>query len=232
MSTIADVSRIYNTVNTLVNKEQKGYIKVSEFNTLLQQAELENLNKNYFQSDMGNKAQRGVESDLERTDALAPYLRKLTGTSSIVDLSDDASDFMHLVSVSSGSTEIKSVRHSELYSILGSSIVGPSTSSPIYVLSPTTVGSENSTAINFYTSATGPDSLTYNIIYLKQPTMPALGHYRVNTISGLFDASTSTAIDAPKSEHVKITKLILKYLGLNLKDADVFSYASGELATE
>ena len=118
MSTVADVNHIYNTVNSIINKEQKGYVKVSEFNTLLQQAELENLKENYYELD------RGAESDTERRDAITPYLRKLTGTASSVDISSSPADLLHLISVSTADgNEIKSVRHSELYGILGSTIV-------------------------------------------------------------------------------------------------------------
>jgi hypothetical protein len=229
MSTIADVAHIYNTVNGIINKEQKGYVKVSEFNTLLQQAELENLEKAFYTPPIGKNKQRGVESDVDRTDALIPYLRTVEATGSTLAISDA---HLHIVSVHSGTKPVKFVRHSELGKILESSITAPSEDYPIYTIAPTAAGGTPATALNFYTSKTGPNSMAYKVLYVTFPSVPVSGHYRVNATTGLFDASTSTALDAPKSEHTKITKLILKYLGLNLKDADVFSYASGELATE
>ena len=50
MSTKNDVNHIFKTINAITNKEQKGYLKTSEFNTLLQQAELEIFEDNYFNS--------------------------------------------------------------------------------------------------------------------------------------------------------------------------------------
>lgn len=228
MSTVADVNHIYNVVNGIINKEQKGYVKVDEFNTLLQQAELENLKENYYKS----RKERGVESDNERRDAIAPYLKKLTGSSSTVNLATAAPDFLHLISVMSGNSEVKNVRHSELYSILQSSIVQPTQNNPIYVISPTSTGATPNPSISFYNSTTGPNSMSYSIIYLKSPNVPASGHYVINTTSGLFNAAESTALDAPKSEHVKITKIILKYLGLHLRENDIFNYSSGELQND
>ena len=78
MSTTADVHHIFSTVNAIINKEQKGYVKPSEFNTLLKQAELEVFEENYHRAAVPNKLQRGFESDLSRTDSLIPYLKVIS----------------------------------------------------------------------------------------------------------------------------------------------------------
>ncbi|HAI39886.1 MAG TPA: hypothetical protein DCM40_18220, partial [Maribacter sp.] len=65
MSTKADINHIFKTINAITNKEQKGYIKPSQFNTLLQQAELDIFEENYFKTIQANKLQRGVESDFQ-----------------------------------------------------------------------------------------------------------------------------------------------------------------------
>jgi len=229
MSTVTDVNFIYKVVNAITNKEQKGYIKPSEFNTLLQHAELENFSENFYEAMQPNQSPRGFESDLERTDALIPYLRIVSGTADTIAL---PAGYMHVVSVSSGTKEVKAVRHSELYTILDSSIVAPSAANPIYVIAPTTTGETPATSVSLYNASSGPNSMAYKITYLAQPNIPINGHYTVNSVTGLFDASVSTALDAPKSEHTKLINRMLQYLGIHLKDADVISYASSQLINE
>lgn len=230
MSTTADVNHIFKTVNAITNKEQKGYVKPSEFNTLLQQAELEIFEENYFKSLNPNQLQRGVESDFQRTDSLIPYIRQAAGTANGYSLD---SSYMHTIGVFSGTTQLKFVRHSELGSALGSTIVGPSASSPIYTIAPTaTSTSSPATKINFYNAATGPNSITYKIIYLARPTVPANGHLVVNNATGLVNLSGCTALDLPKPEHNKIINKLLQYLGVHLRDGDVLNYATNELTKE
>tara|TARA_Y100000401_G_scaffold95358_1_gene82076 strand:+ start:486 stop:1178 length:693 start_codon:yes stop_codon:yes gene_type:complete len=230
MSTKADINHIFKTINAITNKEQKGYVKPSQFNTLLQQAELDIFEENYFKTIQANKLQRGVESDFQRTDALVPYLRHVTGSATGYVL---PSNYMHVVAVFSGTTEVKFVRHSELGKILGSTIVAPSSSSPIYTIAPT-ANSESTptTKINFYTAPGGPNSMSYKVVYLARPTVPVNGHYVVQANTGLFDISTSTALDAPKSEHTKIMHKVLQYLGIHLKEGDILNYATTELMNE
>ena len=227
MSIVADVNHIYKLVNSISNKEQKGYLKPSEFNTILQQAEYEVLEDNYFKSLEPNKLQRGLESDFERTDALLPYLRQIEGTDDGVEF---PTNYMHTVGVYSGNTQLKYIRHSELGSKLKSTITGPSEDHPIYTVAPS-VSSETApaTSINFYTSTNGPNSISYRIIYVAKPTLPPLGHWVANAASGIFNASLSTALDAPKSEHDKIAKKVLQYMGIHLKDTDILSFATSEL---
>ncbi len=230
MSTTADVNHIFKTVNAITNKEQKGYVKPSEFNTLLQQAELEIFEENYFRSLKPNQLQRGLESDFQKTDSLIPYIRQASGTSTGYVL--DAS-YMHTIGVFTGSTQLKFIRHSELGSILGSTIVGPSASNPIYTIAPTASSpSTPATKINFYTSAEGPNSISYKIIYLSKPSVPANGHYVVNAATGLVNLSDCTALDLPKSEHTKLVNKLLQYLGIHLRDGDVLNYATNELTKE
>ena len=230
MSTKADINHIFKTINAITNKEQKGYVKPSQFNTLLQQAELDIFEENYFKTIQANKLQRGVESDFQRTDALVPYLRHVTGSANGYVL---PSNYMHVVAVFSGTTEVKFVRHSELGKILGSTIVAPSSSSPIYTIAPT-ANSESTptTKINFYTAPGGPNSMSYKVVYLARPTVPVNGHYVVQANTGLFDISTSTALDAPKTEHTKIMHKVLQYLGIHLKEGDILNYATTELMNE
>jgi hypothetical protein len=229
MSTTADINHIFKTINAISNKEQKGYVKPSEFNTLLQQAELEIFEDNYFKTAMPNKLQRGLESDLDRTDSLIPYLRTATGTSNGASL--DAS-YMHMVGVYSGTKEVKFVRHSELGKVLNSTIIAPSTSNPIYTIAPTATGATPATKVNFYTSSSGPNSMAYKIVYLAKPTVPVNGHLITNATTGFVNLGACTALDAPKSEHSKIMNKVLQFLGIHLKDGDLVSYATNELMDE
>jgi hypothetical protein len=233
MSTKNDVNHIFKTINAITNKEQKGYLKTSEFNTLLQQAELEIFEDNYFNSLAPNKIQRGVESDSQRTDALSPYLRQVSGIGSSVAL-DVAC--MHVVGVYSGSYAVKFIRHSELGQTLNSSIVSPTKTQPIYTIAPTLdfidgVPDTPETKLNFYTSAVGEDEITYRVVYLARPSVPAVGHYSTGVV-GYFDTTTSTALMAPKSEHPKIMNKMLQFMGIHMNDGEVLSYATNELTSK
>ena len=229
MSTTADVNHIFKTISAITNKEQKGYVKPSEFNTLLQQAELEVFEENYFKGIVPNKIQRGVESDPQRTDALIPYIRTASGMGVGYVL---PADYMHMLGVYSGSYQVKFTRHSELSKRLRSEITPPSLYDPLYTIAASVDGSTPITQLNFYTHATGPNAIVYKVVYLCKPSVPALGHYVVQTGTGLFDASTSTALDVPKSEHSKIMNKVLQYLGVHLKDSDVVNFATNELTNQ
>ena len=70
-----------------------------------------------------------------------------------------------------------------------------------------------------------PKNLGYvTFTYLRRPVTPVYGYTIVNDVP-VYDAATSTQFEFPENDHLDICRIILGYMGINIREQQLLQYA-------
>ena len=135
------VDKIYKTVLTILNREQRGQLTPGQFNKLAQQAQLEILEKTFYDynrvlsksnvigsnddyGDLANNIKEKIDHFL-KLKAVA-----IDTTNDLINLTDNVTDLYRLISIykSDNLTQFEEIKISELPYVLSSKLISPSSS--------------------------------------------------------------------------------------------------------
>jgi len=227
------IDEIYRFVQFSANKEQRGFIKPSEFNLLADRAQMELFTQRYnnLKEHMNVRTKTASQSTVPgvqyaSNQKVLDDLRAFINHD--IDLTYDATNrvfdypanYIHLTSLSHAGRNIKIVNEDKIYSILNSSITPPTLTKPVAVIF--------NEGIRVYISSDENGVLISGVkcSYLSRPTRPRWAYVEVDN-NPLYDPSNSVQVDLPEQTHNELAMKILSYIGINLKDNDV--YAFGEI---
>ena len=223
------INDVYSAVKFFANKEQRGFVKPSEFNTLAKQAQMELINEKLDKIRKYKSAEKTGTNYRGSTEDPKDFLAELGRLSKSVNLAYDSSldafsypvDMLHLQflthitttnSIDSLNT-IQIVEDDNINYILRSNLSAPSTLYPVAVR--TSKGFE-----------VFPTTIQANVKakYYKEPSSPRWG-YQASGTDYIYNSNLSTQFELPESCHNDIIIKILKYIGVSLRDAELSSYA-------
>lgn len=241
-----NVNTVYQTVLLILNKEQRGYMTPTEFNSIGTQVQLEVFEK-YFE-DM-NQQIRVPQTDTDYADRVENIDEKIaifktfgstnyisSGTlnyfiPSRVDSYGNTAIFYRLGTVLyNNETEVQRVDRSDFYHIDKSLLTKPSKTFPVYLyennylfIKPTTIISD------------------VQLDYIRKPidirwgfTVGSLGQYIYN--SNIFDSSTepngSVDFELHDSEQAELILKILIYAGIVIRDPNIIQAAAQQVAND
>tara|TARA_R110002020_G_scaffold301013_1_gene516526 strand:+ start:930 stop:1682 length:753 start_codon:yes stop_codon:yes gene_type:complete len=241
-----NVNTVYQTVLLILNKEQRGYMTPTEFNSIGTQVQLEIFEK-YFE-DM-NQQIRVPQTDTDYADRVENIDEKIAifktfgSTNYIsnnnlnyfvpaqVDSYGNNVTFYRLGTVLyNNEKEIQRVDRSDFYHIDKSLLTKPSETFPVYLY-------ENNYLF------VKPTTITSNVQvdYIRKPsdvkwgfTVGSLGQYVYN--SNIFDTTTepngSVDFQLHESEQTELILKILIYAGIVIRDPNIVQAASQQVANE
>lgn len=234
------VDRVYQTVLTLLNKEQRGFLPQKEFNQLAQQAQVE-IFENYFFELGRATAQYGEMSDEYSSiaDNIFEKLEDFETVQTIIPTADGQYDLTtlpapglyRLQTITSNQIEVIRKKHREIGYMLRSPLTAPVASMPLYI--------RQGNMLTFY-----PNPLSFSIDPNDDTDNANLTNVRINYIQNLsfqprwngaimsgqivFDSASSQDFELHPSEEPELVAKILGYAGLVVKAQDVIQ-ASGAL---
>lgn len=220
------INEIYNAVKFFANKEQKGFVKPSEFNTLAQQAQLEVFNEKMDKIRKFKSAERtgtnyraSVEDPTDFLSEISNLLVDNTlGYNTSTNLfdrigSDSYIEEIYYTNNSGKPTKVEIVSKHNINKLLRSNLVAPSVDYPVALLK------SNGIEV-FPTSITSGIKMSFYRIF----SSPIFG-YVASGDDYVYNLSTSTQFELPDSTHNDIIIKICKYIGINLRDAELTNYA-------
>jgi len=241
------VNTVYNTVLLLLNKEQRGYMTPTEFNSIATQVQLEIFEK--YSQDL-NQQLRVEQTDADYANRIASITEKMAVFKALgvgvfnTDASSTPSrpyftlpiDLYKLGTVawangiSSFPTEVEELTANAFYNIQKSDLTAPSESYPVYLyensrlyVSPATV------------DATPVGGLSVN--YLRIPNSPrwnfvvgGLGQYTF--IEPTAATNPSQDFELMSSEQTTVILKILFYAGLVIEDPTVIQVAAQQVQSQ
>ena len=220
------INEIYNAVKFFANKEQKGFVKPSEFNTLAQQAQLEVFNEKMDKIRKFKSAERtgtnyraSVEDPTDFLSEISNLLVDNTlGYNTSTNLfnrigSDSYIEEIYYTNSSGKPTKVEIVSKHNINKLLRSNLVAPSVDYPVALL--------KSNGIEVF-----PTNITsgIKISFYRVVSSPVFG-YVASGDDYVYNLATSSQFELPESTHNDIIIKICKYIGINLRDAELTNYA-------
>jgi len=217
-----DVNKVYRTVLSILNKEQRGYLTPDQFNRLARQAQLDLLEKSFYDYNrhLTRRNIQGVNSEYgdiadniqEKIDYLSRS-KSITITSGTSDISADLVYKLIQLTTDNRTTQIEPVKKSELTYLNASKLTAPTTDYPLYYF-------ENN-IINVF-----PSTITSATMdYIKVPADPIWNYTGGGASAYTYTTSGSQDFELHPSEEPILIIKILSYAGVIIKDPLVIQAA-------
>lgn len=223
---MSTINSVRNTVLSIINKQNNGYITPEEFNSFAKQAQLEIFNQ-YFVDFRNSKVKdgKGFEtsgySDVtKQMDQTIDYFSKVENLNYVSDsgvFSMPSKWFLLNVLYYNGK-EVTHVNQEKLYYLLNSNLTAPTETYPTYVLQ----GND----INIYPNTITSGVSTY---YVRYPYDPKWTYTMVNG-SPLFNQSAGDYQDfeLTDSDFPRLVAKICEYAGVSIRESEVSAAGRNE----
>ena len=236
---MASVNRVYSTLKDLANKDQRGFITPAVFNNFSGIAQM-NIFNNLFDSAVLAKRLRNSALDAKQDkgkmkqveEDLAVFSKSAT-ISLTVGVGAKPSDLARVISIDTTSSPSKAVPvvYDEVNweNVLRSTLSAPTTSFPAALLTnqievaPTSIASVK---LRYYKQPEGLNPSTG----ARTASQPRFG-YTVVAGKEVYSAANSVDFELPEHYFADIVVEIAKMIGVNLRDTDVYNYATSEQKT-
>ena len=230
-----NIDKVYRIVLAILNKEQRGYLTPDQFNRLGRQAQLDLLEKSFYDYNrhLTRRNIQGVNSEYgdiadniqEKIDVLAKSTTlTLANNATTVSAPSDLYRTIQVVT-SDRSINIERVKKSEYTYLVASKLTQPTDDYPVYYF--------DNDVFNIL-----PQTITNPIVdYIKTPTDPRWGYTTGGSGQYLYDSSVydavtnttgSTDFELHPSEETSLVIKILALAGVIVKDPAVIQMASAE----
>jgi hypothetical protein len=219
------INSVRNTVLSVANKNNFGYITPDDFNLYAKQAQLDIFEDYFYQYNTWILKQNARQSGSGYADIVKNIEEVIDGLSSTANLTYSSpvfnlpNDFYYLNTVRYGSKEIDKASHDKILNLLSSNLTAPSVLYPAYVL--------EGNSITVY-----PSSITSNVRtqYIRFPKDPKWTYTSLSGGEPLFNQSAPDYQDfeLPLTDEPLLVAKILQFAGISIREGDVFSFGTSE----
>ena len=239
---MASVREVYNALNDLANKDERGFVTPTEFNSFAPIAQMNIFNKLFDELTAAeNMRRRNIDParDKSRIKQIKEDLGVFAKTETITKTNGvfaRPDDFARLINVKTGGDILLGVNNSvmadviydeeKLDRVLLSTLSAPTVSRPVVLMSddfevfPTSV---SKIKVRYYKQPEGLDPTTN----ARTVSLPKFGF---DTRNGKESYKPAESVDFELPEHYT-SELVFemgKLVGVNLRDADVYNYSNAE----
>ena len=220
------IDTVYQRVQAILNKENRGYISPQEFNLFANQAQLEIFEQYFFDLNQYSRLPKNDTEYSNLVDTINERISKfkksatLTYTTSYFTLPTD----LHKLGtvIYNSTTPVEEIDQKNLLEYSLSPLTSPSTTNPVYMQNIQTTSSVWSITV-FPSTITSLITATY----VRKPNEI---EWSSQVVSGnaLYNASTSTNPELHDSEESNLVIKILLYAGISVKAADIAQVADAK----
>jgi len=227
------IDEIYRSVRVIANKEQRGFLKPSEFNLLADQAQMELFTQRYnnVKEYQTVKAKTGAytiapgvsyASSQKVVDDLRPFINYRTALAYANGFWGYPERYLHALSMTYNGVEVEFVGEDRLVKRLNSSIVPPSADHPIAI--------QADGGFVIYASGSDLTSGIIQLTFLDRPTRP---FWAFTEVSGnpIYNPTNSVNFQFGEQTHNELIIKILNYLGVHIRDKDIYTYSTTQEQT-
>lgn len=220
------IDTVYQRVQAILNKENRGYITPQEFNLFANQAQLEIFEQYFF--DL-NQYERLPKKDTEYSNLSQLTNEKISKFKTSATLTFENEYFelpsnLHKLGtvIYNGTTPVEQIDQKNLLEYTLSPLTSPTTTNPVFIQNIKGASSTWSVVVS-------PNTITSLITasYLRKPNNVEWSGTSVAGIL-LFNSGNSQDFELHESDEVKLVIKILLYAGLSIKQADVAQLADAK----
>ena len=225
------VDTVYQRVQSILNKESRGYLTPQEFNLFANQAQLEIFEQYFF--DL-NQYERLPKKDTEYSNLVKTINERISKFKTSATLTyTDTSYFempsnMHKLGtvIYDSTTPVEEIDQKNLLEYTLSPLVAPSKTNPVYIQNIKTTSSVWSITV-YPSSINGGVGQVITATYIRKP---AEADWAYQTVVGnaLYDSSNSTNFELHDSEEINLVIKVLLYAGISMREGDVAQVADGK----
>lgn len=226
------INDVYQKVQAIANKEQRGYVTPLEFNLLANQVQNDMFEQYFYDLNQADRKQETFEEysnaiDLI-TEKIAPFqynnIAPASTSGNTVALHADTYELGDVYYVSGGLDYlVEPINRRDLTDLLLSPLAAPTVARPVYVRKTETVGNARLLKLDIYPTTVTIGNIKHN--YVKKPVTVAWGY---NTVTAAYDSSTTTDFELHPSEEANIVIKILQLIGVIIKDPSLYQISSQE----
>lgn len=247
------INEVRNTVLSILNKNNNGYMTPEEFNLFARQAQLEIFEQYFYQlaqwkakenARMSGEAYADIVREYQ--EVLDTFLVSMTltpvGATSVYTLPENWYTLLKVnyINPTGVFTEVERVAQYRINHLINSNITAPSTTYPAYVLGPATapappvppVAVANTITI-YPTTITGATDIITD--YVRYPVDPVWTYNAIGADGDpVYDPTSASYSDfeLPLSDSIDLVIRICQYAGISIRESEVVQFELQEEATE
>ncbi|OUU67848.1 MAG: hypothetical protein CBC24_00355 [Candidatus Pelagibacter sp. TMED64] len=210
------VDTVYQRVQAILNKENRGYMTPQEYNLLANQAQLEVFEQYFYDLNQFNRTGEitneyaNIVNNIKEKINLFRTTAALSIANSVFAL---PSDIYRLGTVYyNNTTELDAIDQNDFLHINASKLTKPDVKKPVYI--------RNGNNLTVYPSTITSLSCTY----IKKPAQVVWGYVEISSVAK-YDSSTATDFELHESDETTVVYKILSYAGLVIKQPEVSQVA-------
>ena len=210
------VDTVYQRVQAILNKENRGYMTPQEYNLLANQAQLEVFEQYFYDVSQFNRGGEitneyaNIVNNIKEKINLFRTTSSLTKANSVFAL---PTNLYRLGTVYyNNACEVDPIDQNDFLHINASRLTKPDLKKPVYI--------RNGNELTVY--PTSIDLL--DCTYIKKPSAVTWGYVEINNIAK-YDSTSATDYEIHESDETTIVYKILSYAGLVIKQPDVSQVA-------
>jgi hypothetical protein len=226
-----NINTVYQRVQSIANKEQRGYVTPLEFNRFANQAQLEIFEQYFYDLDQylrrsGNDTRYAdpVDTLEEKISLFEKFNATLSynGSNEVFTL---PTDIYKVNSLWYNNTEIEHVSNKDITNILASNLTLPTNNHPVYTKNYYgIVVYGGSTASPYYEKKNSDVKMSYII----KPAVVNWGYVLDANNDALYNSTASTNFELHASEEPNLVIKILELAGVAMKAQDIYQIADKE----
>ena len=234
---MVNINTVYTTVLYILNKEQRGYVTPTEFNSLATQVQEEIFNSYFPDGNQVNRQnQQNTQNDTEFFNVFKDISYKLYSFERSVAFTNNGGNWEYqgagtiyklgeIISTYTGQPQYDSITQltskSDYEKITRSKLTAPTKQYPICF---TRSGGVNGSV--FITVFPNPNNLNINCLF--KPSSPEWAFTLGSVGQYVYNAGASTNFELDISEQTNLIIGILKYCGLIINDPTIIQSAAAE----
>jgi len=238
---MASVREVYNALKDIANKDQRGFVTPTEFNSFAPIAQMNVFNalfKRFMNANAMRK--RGIDSGRDKSEIkqLKEDLAVFSKTSSTITRTSGAhfakpDDLARIINVMTDGSALLSINTSitipveydeeKLQYVLNSELSAPTETAPVAFLDdeieiyPQSI---NKIKVRYYKQPEGLDASTG----VRTVSLPKFG-FTTNNNKETYNVSTSVDFELPEHYTPEIIEEMARLIGVNLRDSNIYTYA-------
>ena len=224
------INSVRNTVLSVINKNNYGYISPSDFNLFAKQAQLDIFEDYFYKFNYQVNKENARQSGTGLADIRKQYdevISTFSANATLVNAGGNSytvpSDYylLNVIQYNPTGTEIEKIAENKIRNLTASTLMAPTTAFPLYV--------HRGNVIDVYpTTITGASDV--GAFYIRHPKDPKWTYFTLSGGEPVFD---ETALDyqdfeLPDADEPTLVMKILQYAGISVREGDVYQAANAE----
>ncbi len=210
------VDTVYQRVQAILNKENRGYMTPQEYNLLANQAQLEVFEQYFYDLNQFNRAGEITNEYANIVNNIKEKINLFRTTSSLIKANSVftlPSNLYRLGTVYyNNTTELDGIDQNDFLHINASKLTKPDTKKPVYI--------RNGNELTVYPI----DITSLSCTYIKNPAQVVWGYVEISDVAK-YDSSAATNFELHDSDETTVVYKILSYAGLVIKQPEISQIA-------